>query len=710
MRTPTPLIALALVWHPLTAQVSNSVYRFPKEIPSSYRVDARVDYERMAAEPYEKHRSRDVERFAELTAYAKRHLLASGKVYFDPPGAEAYLNKVAERLLGTSGKVKVYLMRDASYNAFCIHDGSLFFNVGILAELPDESALAGIMGHEIAHYLRDHNRAGFFNKLDLYTRKNRNSNYEMRIDKAHDDRVQEHEADSIGAAMTRQAGFNLDGLLSSFLLLLPEPMDSSTVGVARNASSARDALLSDHPDTRDRIDFLNNWLEQEPAMRGGAPHLVDATTFEELRSMARVEALQVLLEQHRYPECAERAFRYLLLEPETKGYLHFLTESLRRWIYVVPDAGYDGFLSFGREQYFLPGKGILGDLGFLIRDSTLLAKAETSNYFLDGKPRFETNDEALRFFYEEANRANVVEALLGKAIYYRKDLIMRDAALDRYVALGGTAKSFVEAWRGGQLDKRLRKCKGGLVLLGEIGFIEDHVYGYRQRHALAEERSPYFNSAVRSMIARKFPDRTIVELSKLQHDDMPSYLNYDQASDNMAIVEWMWNAEMDRAKRRDELRSEVRERKKNRATVKKSSTDLDTLRTADREELEDALETTKLKRRKRSKKEMKFYFIDPNYWEFLVEQGFGTVESISVRAFDDRTRIVGNAFGTILSLYPGFWMQRLQGSNRYAFSVRHVKFNTESQQVRMRVAEFNYKLTRPHLKSAVYESMFDIDK
>jgi rRNA processing protein Gar1 len=31
---------------------------------------------------------------------------------------------------------------------FC---GSLFFNVGILAELPDESALAGIMGHEIVH-------------------------------------------------------------------------------------------------------------------------------------------------------------------------------------------------------------------------------------------------------------------------------------------------------------------------------------------------------------------------------------------------------------------------------------------------------------------------------------------------------------------------------------------------------------------------------
>ncbi|MCB9165787.1 MAG: M48 family metalloprotease [Flavobacteriales bacterium] len=710
MRLPLFLISIAFTGSWATAQVRNTIYHFPKEIPATYRVDARGDFERMAAEPYEDHKSRDLERFAEMTAYAKRHLLASGKVYFDPPAAEVYLDKVATRLLGTSGKVKVYLMRDASYNAFCIHDGSLFVNVGILAELPDESALAGIMGHEIAHFLRDHNRAGFFNKLDLYTRKNRNRNYELRIDKAHDDRAQEHEADSIGATLARKAGYDLQGLISSFLLLLPEPTDSTAMSAAGNAVSARDALLSDHPETRDRIDFLNKWLELDPDMRGGEAELVDASAFEDLRRMARMEALQVLLEQHQYPACAERAFRYLLLEPEAKGYLQFLTESLRRWTYIVPDAGFDGFLTYGREQKFQPGKGVLNDLGYILRDSALLAQAHTADYFVDGKPRFETNDEALRHFLEEADRANVVEALLSKALYYRKDISIRDAALDRYTAMGGSASAFVEAWRGGQLDKRLRKCKGGLVLLEEIDFIEDHVYGFRQRHVLAEDRGPYFNGAVRSMLARKFPERTIVDVSDLKHNDMPSFLNYDQAAGNMAIVEWMWDAEMDRAKRRDRLRAEARERRTKRKTIEKRSTDADTLANVEREELEDALETTKLKRRKRTKKEMKFYYIDPYYWQFLVEQGFGSVEAISVRAFDDRTRIVGNAFGAILWLYPGYWMTRLDGSNRYGFELSHVKFSTESQQVRMRQAVINYKMTRPHLKSAVYESMFDIDQ
>jgi len=178
----------------------------------------------------------------------------------------------------------------------------------------------------------------------------------------------------------------------------------------------------------------------------------------------------------------------------------------------------------------------------------------------------------------------------------------------------------------------------------------------------------------------------------------------------MAIVEWMWESEQDRSVRREEMRAELRQRKGKRKTVEKSSTDADTLATVDREELEDALEGEKLKRRKRSKKEMKFYYIDPYYWQFLVEQGYGTVEAIRVRAFDDRTRIVGNALGAVFVMYPGYWMRRVAGgSNRYAFELKHVKFSTETQQVRLRRAVIQYKLTRTNLKSAVYESILDID-
>jgi len=708
-RIPT-LLLFTLSGSVVFAQVVNDVYRFPKKMPAAYRVDARADYERLAAEPYERHKPRDVERFAEMTAYAKQDMLASGRVYFDPPGAEAYLNAVAVRVLNGAAPVKVYLMRDASYNAFCIHDGSLFFNVGILAEMPNESALAGVMGHEVVHYLRDHVRSGFFNKLDLYTRKNRNKNYELRIDKAHEDRALEHEADSIGAAMARKAGYDLEGLISSFMLLLGEPTDSSAMTTADSIASARDALLSDHPETRDRINFLRDWMERDPEMRGGQSHVIDPDAFIRLRSMARVEALHVLLEQHQYPACAERAFRYLLLEPDAKGYLHFLTESLRRWLYVVPDAGLDGFLTQGRAKHFLPGKGILNNLGHLIRDSTLLAQARTADFFVDGKPRFETNDEALRHFLEMADSADVVEALLSKALYYRKDPKIRDAALDRYTALGGTATAFVEALRGGQLDKRLRKCKGSLVLLGEIEFVEDHYYGYRERHVMAEERGPFFNSAVRNMLGRKFPQRTVVDIAEMKSEDLPRFMNYGQVAGNMAIVEWMWESEQDRSVRREEMRAELRQRKGKRKTVEKSSTDADTLATVDREELEDALEGEKLKRRKRSKKEMKFYYIDPYYWQFLVEQGYGTVEAIRVRAFDDRTRIVGNALGAVFVMYPGYWMRRVAGgSNRYAFELKHVKFSTETQQVRLRRAVIQYKLTRTNLKSAVYESILDID-
>ncbi len=714
------LIALFMVsTYLVAAQVSEQLYRFPQTVPPAYRVDARSDYDRMANEPYKEFRKRDVERFAEMTAYGKKNIMGSGRVYYDPPLAEAYLGRVLAAVVPGS-KARVFMARDAELNAFAVHDGSLFMNVGILAEMPNEAALAGVMGHEVSHFLNDDNRAGFFNKLKLYDRRNRNSNYEMRIDKAHEDRQMEHVADSMGAWMARKAGYDLQWTISTFMLFLDPHMEQKidTADVEKTSAvseqNARTALLSDHPDARDRIDFIAGWLASDSNLRGGSTEVVDGAMFRNVRHMARIEALQVLMEGHHYYACIERAFRYHLSDPQEKSFLYFLAEGLRRYLYIMPDMGLDGFLVDGYEKYFPKGEGVLHNLSFLLRDSSLISTVDTSGYYLGGKPAFNTNNEALVYFLEKGDRAGVVDVLLSKAIHFRKDITVRDDCLKRYVDNGGTAKNFVDAFLNNQLERKLRKNKGALLLLDEIDFVEDHTYGYRTRYVLGEERSPKFSGVIRSMVAKHFPTRTVIGTEDLKREDLGSFLAYSRVARNINIVQWMWDYEQARAVKREQLRGKGLLRKRRKVKVEQHNTEgdmgTDSLGTATATPEEEGVDPAKWKRRKRTKQDMKFYFIDPLYWEFLIDKGFATVEYMKISAFDDKTRITGNTLGSLFFLYPGYWDSRVSnGSNRYSFQLKHVKFNSGTQQVRVRNTTVGYKMDRPNLRSVVYDSMRNID-
>ncbi|HEX2618332.1 MAG TPA: M48 family metallopeptidase, partial [Flavobacteriales bacterium] len=663
--------------HHAHAQFLTEIYQFPTSVPGKYVVNARADYERMAGEPYKKFRKRDVQRFAELTAYGKREIMRGGGVYYDVPLVEGYLARVLARIApGVASQV--YLARDASYNAFAIHDGSLFMHVGILADMPNEAALAGVMGHEIAHHLNDDNRASFYNKLKLYSRAHRNTDHELRIDKAHEDRVMEHIADSLGIGLARKAGYDLHWTLSTYLLFLDPHLDGDSA-IQRSAdgdgrADARSNLLDDHPDARQRIEFLNGWLAADSSLRGGEAFLVDRDGFMKVRRMARLEALNVLMESHQYYACIERGFRYHLSEPAEQSYLYFLAEALRRYLYVMPDMGIKGFLAVGYEAHLGNARGILNDLGLLMRDSTLLSTIDTTGYYNAGKPLFESNDEALVFFLDKGHRAGIVELLLSEALQYRKNSVVRDSCLERYIAAGGRAKVFAEAFKNNQLDRRLRKNKGALVLLDEIDFVEDHVYGYRTRYVQGEERAPKYERAVRSMLAKKFPERTVISVADMKRDDLPSFLAYERVTNNLAIVQWMWDYEHDRAVRREQARGN---RKRKARTVSQQNTDaLDSSAIAVDEPsppAEDAPDPWK--RRKRTKQDMKFYFIDPLYWEFLVEKGYATVEYMKMRAFDDKTKVTNTILGGLFFMYPMYWYVSGAG-DRYAFDLHHVKFNT----------------------------------
>lgn len=73
------------------------------------------------------------------------------------PDFHSYVVTVVERLLGASAQdLRIYLVRDPSFNASMAPNGMMLVHTGLLARVHDEAQLASVLGHEAGHYLRKH--------------------------------------------------------------------------------------------------------------------------------------------------------------------------------------------------------------------------------------------------------------------------------------------------------------------------------------------------------------------------------------------------------------------------------------------------------------------------------------------------------------------------------------------------------------------------
>lgn len=80
----------------------------------------------------------------------------SGQIYNDPR-ATAYLQSVMDRLYPEfRGKIRVHLYDSTELNAFALPNGSVYFNIGLLARIENEAQLAAVLGHEAAHFVERH--------------------------------------------------------------------------------------------------------------------------------------------------------------------------------------------------------------------------------------------------------------------------------------------------------------------------------------------------------------------------------------------------------------------------------------------------------------------------------------------------------------------------------------------------------------------------
>ncbi len=324
-------IILLLLFGTATAQKKYDLQHFqgiesagpvPADIQNSLRELYAMDKERVREYNKGKMTNRDRVLYG---SYQINKMMASGRVLYGDPITQM-VEKVADKLLedepALRSQLRFYTVKSSSVNAFCTGQGMIFVNVGLIAQLQDESQLAYVLAHEIVHYVRKHN-------LEILTRNTRKdakkgngddeiweSDKTVRLLLKYHNRshAMETEADTIG--LTRfylKAGYStdLDGIFDvlqySALPFDEIPFDTNYFNTERykvphncfldtvKAISARDDYddsKSSHPNIQKRRTLVQELLKNLPA--GGSRYVVTTEEeFDRIRTLARFECIHM---------------------------------------------------------------------------------------------------------------------------------------------------------------------------------------------------------------------------------------------------------------------------------------------------------------------------------------------------------------------------------------------------------------------------------
>ncbi len=191
-----------------------------------------------------------------------------------------YVNQVGQTLVVHSDKPYTYngyyflVVNSDEINAFATPGGFVFVTKGLVKQMPDEDALAGVLAHEIAHVVLEHgvdavrqaNLADVVSTIALETAEQQaagtsqlllsnTKNFGLALDDILEtllekgySRSQEYDADEYAAKLLARAGYNPVGL-SKML---------EQIEIAEKSGSFTGGFLSTHPSAEDRLDEVTD--------------------------------------------------------------------------------------------------------------------------------------------------------------------------------------------------------------------------------------------------------------------------------------------------------------------------------------------------------------------------------------------------------------------------------------------------------------------
>ncbi|OAB61762.1 hypothetical protein AY599_15360 [Leptolyngbya valderiana BDU 20041] len=208
-----------------------------------------------------------------------------------------YVNDIGDRLADLTGRdmdYEFYVILDENVNAFALPGGKIFIHAGAILAMESEAELAGLLAHELSHAVLSHgfqrmvDATMFGNVVGLVPYAGGILNNLMFFDYSRD---QERQADILGTRILATSGYAADGLWN-VMVELHERDDSPSIP----------AWISTHPDTEDRIQYLETLIVENGYNR---------YAYEGVEEYAQVQArVQKLMEDYieeRETEEAEEA-------------------------------------------------------------------------------------------------------------------------------------------------------------------------------------------------------------------------------------------------------------------------------------------------------------------------------------------------------------------------------------------------------------------
>lgn len=281
--------------------------------------------------------------------YGIDEILRSGKVLYGDP-ISLYVDKIGQNLIKDNPDLKgirFYTLRSNVINAFSTKQGIIFVTQGLVAQLSNESQLAFVLAHEIAHYLKDHVILGYKENIELAKSR---SSYEGKIKQySNYSKEKEFEADQIGLELYHRAGYSSETALEVFDVLaysylpfdlkdIPFDFLNDSIMVVPESFFATefpkisfdedyDDTKSSHPNIQSRREeierltaTLNGW--------GNDIYKYSKEEFLYVRNLARFESIRNDLYNYRYTDALYSIF---LLESDFPDNLFLARWKAQAW-------------------------------------------------------------------------------------------------------------------------------------------------------------------------------------------------------------------------------------------------------------------------------------------------------------------------------------------------------------------------------------------
>lgn len=343
----------------MLAQVSlNSKGEIPNELFNS--TSAKFDAKKQASLDSSINEPRAI-RLSRLQFYEQSYYLIdaiknNANIYVNDSYTEL-LNKIADELLKNDPDLRknihLYAYRAPYVNAFSTDQGDLFFTVGLLAHVKSEAELAFVVGHEIIHYLKQHNLEGFNERIKIARGDNeyKDLSIDQGLEELHSfSRNLEKEADLlaldyylqtdydkqavIGALEMlrtahlgwKESAFDYGLVLNSFKMpnaLLPENLEIAKAKKENEVPEEEEEENEDatHPEISERINYCTARLAEGD--KGGTKLYVFSTKtdFSTLQLLARKEQLFLLSDRQFYAKAIYNASLLYAENPTDRAWL-----------------------------------------------------------------------------------------------------------------------------------------------------------------------------------------------------------------------------------------------------------------------------------------------------------------------------------------------------------------------------------------------------